>query len=58
MESAGGIYRGAAGFKVHAPSSKSTGGFSTENTKPIEDLVGRAPITTKQFVEDFKSAFS
>src|SRR5215469_10019007 len=30
------------------------GGFSTENTKPIEDLVGRAPITTKQFVEDFK----
>jgi len=34
------------------------GGFSTENTKPIEDLVGRAPITTKQFVEDFKAAFS
>ena len=34
------------------------GGFSTENTKLIEDLVGRAPITTKQFVEDFKAAFS
>ena len=34
------------------------GGFSTENTKPIEELVGRAPITTKQFVEDFKAAFS
>jgi uncharacterized protein YbjT (DUF2867 family) len=34
------------------------GGFSTENIKPIEDLVGRAPITTKQFVEDFKAAFS
>ncbi len=33
------------------------GGFSTENTKVIEDLVGRAPITTKQFVEDFKAAF-
>ena len=23
-----------------------------------DDLVGRAPITTKQFVEDFKAAFS
>jgi len=34
------------------------GGFSTEHTKPIEDLVRRAPITTKQFVEDFKAAFS
>jgi uncharacterized protein YbjT (DUF2867 family) len=34
------------------------GGFSTEHTKLIEDLVGRAPITTKQFVEDFKAAFS
>jgi len=34
------------------------GAFSIENTKLIEDLVGRAPITTKQFVEDFKSAFS
>jgi NAD(P)H dehydrogenase (quinone) len=33
------------------------GGFSTEDTKVIEDLVGRAPITTKQFAEDFKSAF-
>jgi hypothetical protein len=34
------------------------GAFSTEHTKLIEDLVGRAPITTKQFVEDFKAAFS
>jgi len=34
------------------------GAFSTENIKLIEDLVGRAPITTKQFVEDFKAAFS
>jgi uncharacterized protein YbjT (DUF2867 family) len=33
------------------------GAFSTENIKPIEDLVGRAPITTKQFVEDFKALF-
>ena len=34
------------------------GAFSTENTKLIEDLVGRAPIATKQFVEDYKAAFS
>ena len=34
------------------------GAFSTEHTESIEQLVGRAPITTKQFVEDFKSAFS
>ena len=34
------------------------GAFSTENIKLIEDLVGRAPITTKQFVEDFKALFS
>jgi NAD(P)H dehydrogenase (quinone) len=34
------------------------GGFSTENTKPIVDIVGRAPITTKQFVEDFKALFA
>ena len=33
------------------------GAFSTEQSKLIEDLVGRAPITTKQFVEDFKAAF-
>jgi len=34
------------------------GAFSTENIKLIEDLVGRAPITTKQFAEDFKALFS
>jgi uncharacterized protein YbjT (DUF2867 family) len=34
------------------------GAFSTENTKLIEDLVGHAPITAKQFVGDFKAAFS
>ena len=34
------------------------GAFSTENTKLIENLVGGAPITTKQFVEDFKAALS
>ena len=34
------------------------GAFSTENIKLIEVLVGRAPITTKQFLEDFKALFS
>ena len=34
------------------------GAFSTENTKLIEDLVKRPPITTKQFVEDFKPLFA
>jgi NAD(P)H dehydrogenase (quinone) len=34
------------------------GGFSTENTKPIREILGREPITTKQFVQDYKAAFS
>ena len=34
------------------------GAFSQENTKPIQDIVGRAPITTRQFAQDFKGAFS
>ncbi len=34
------------------------GGFSTENTRLIEDLVKRPPITTRQFVEDFKALFN
>ena len=33
------------------------GGFSTENAQPIHDIVKRAPITTKQFVTDFKAVF-
>lgn len=34
------------------------GAFSKENTAPIRDIVGRAPITTRQFVQDHKAAFS
>jgi NAD(P)H dehydrogenase (quinone) len=34
------------------------GGFSTENAEPIRTIVKRAPITSKQFVEDHKSVFS
>jgi uncharacterized protein YbjT (DUF2867 family) len=34
------------------------GSFSTENTQPIHDIVRRAPITTRQFVEDHKAVFS
>ncbi len=33
------------------------GSFSTENTKPIEDIAKRPPITFKKFVEDFKGLF-
>ena len=33
------------------------GAFSTENTEPIRTIVGRPPITTRQFVEDFKAMF-
>ncbi len=34
------------------------GAFSTENTQPVSDIVGRAPLTTKQFVEAHKGAFA
>lgn len=34
------------------------GGFSTENSRPIKDILGRDPITTRQFVQDHKAAFS
>jgi uncharacterized protein YbjT (DUF2867 family) len=34
------------------------GAFSTENTKLIRDLVKRAPLTTRQFVEDHKALFA
>ena len=33
------------------------GAFSKANTQPIRDIVGRAPITTMQFAQDFKGAF-
>jgi NAD(P)H dehydrogenase (quinone) len=33
------------------------GGFSKENTKAIEDIAKRPPLTTRQFVEDYKGAF-
>ena len=34
------------------------GAFAKENTQPIRDIVGRAPRTTRQFVQDYKGAFS
>jgi uncharacterized protein YbjT (DUF2867 family) len=36
----------------------SKGAFAREDTQPIRDIVGRAPISTRQFVEDYKGAFS
>jgi NAD(P)H dehydrogenase (quinone) len=34
------------------------GGFSTENTKLIEDLAKRPPLTTRQFIEAYRVAFA
>ena len=34
------------------------GAFGEEMTQPITEIVGRAPLTTKQFVEASKAAFS
>jgi uncharacterized protein YbjT (DUF2867 family) len=34
------------------------GAFSTENTQPIRDIVGRPPLTLRQFVQDHKAAFT
>jgi NAD(P)H dehydrogenase (quinone) len=34
------------------------GGLATEVTEPITNIVGRAPLTTKQFVEHHKELFS
>jgi uncharacterized protein YbjT (DUF2867 family) len=33
------------------------GGFSNENTQPILEILGRRPLTIKQFIEDHKAAF-
>ncbi|HWP26877.1 MAG TPA: NmrA family NAD(P)-binding protein [Xanthobacteraceae bacterium] len=34
------------------------GAFSTENTQPIRDIVGRPPLTLRQFVQDHKAIFT
>jgi uncharacterized protein YbjT (DUF2867 family) len=34
------------------------GAFSKENTQPIRDIVGRAPIAVRQFVQDYRGAFA
>lgn len=34
------------------------GSFSTENTRPVRDIVGREPITLRQFVEDHRAMFA
>ncbi len=33
------------------------GGFSSENTQPILEILGRPPRTIRQFIEDHKGAF-
>ena len=34
------------------------GGLASEATEPIRNIVGRTPLTTKQFVEDHKAVFN
>ena len=34
------------------------GGFSADNSQAIREILGREPISTRQFVEDHKAAFS
>ena len=36
----------------------SKGALSAETTEPIRKILNRAPITTKQFVEDHKQVFT
>lgn len=35
-----------------------SGGFSEEKSQPIKDIVGRPPLTTRQFVQDHKAMFN
>ena len=34
------------------------GAFAEEMTQPIRDIVGRAPMTMKQFIADHKAMFA
>ena len=44
--------------QITAAQIAAKGALSTENTEPIRNILNRAPITTQQFVEDHKEAFS
>jgi NAD(P)H dehydrogenase (quinone) len=46
------------GHLIAVARTAAKGGFSSENTGPIEEIVKRKSITTRQFVEDFKPTFS
>jgi uncharacterized protein YbjT (DUF2867 family) len=45
------------GHLVAIARAAGTGAFSREQTGPIREIVGRAPMTTRQFVHDFKATF-
>ena len=38
--------------------ASASGAFAEEVTQPIRDILGRVPLTTKQFVQDHKAAFA
>jgi uncharacterized protein YbjT (DUF2867 family) len=46
------------GHQIAMARAAAKGAFANENTGPIEQIAKRKPITTKQFVQDFKAAFS
>jgi len=46
------------GHMVAVARAGANGAFSNERTGPIHDIVGRAPITTREFVEHFRATFS
>ena len=54
----GGMLEWLAAHLIAMARAGSNGAFSKENTQPVRDIVGRAPITTRQFVQDYRGAFS
>jgi uncharacterized protein YbjT (DUF2867 family) len=46
------------GHQIAVARAAANGGFSAENTQPIRDILGRPPLTIRNFIEDHKAAFS
>ena len=46
------------GHLVAVARAGEAGAFAEEMIQPIKDIVGRAPLTTKQFVEANKAMFA
>ena len=57
-EEYGGAGLGYLAHMVAMGRAGANGAFSNENTQPIRDIVGRAPLTIREFVDAHKAAFS